>query len=65
MKANEWIADISPLLSGKGGGSPGSAQATGTNPAGLAEAVQKATLFAQTKLGVADVTAATAKLGLV
>lgn len=64
LKANEWIADISPLLNGKGGGSPGSAQATGTNPAGLAEAVQKATLFAQTKLGVADVTAATAKLGL-
>ena len=63
--ANEWIGDVSTLLDGKGGGSAGSAQATGTNPSGLAEAIKKATAFAQLKLGLADISATTAKLGFV
>lgn len=64
LKANEWVADISGLLDGKGGGSAGSAQATGNNPAGLAEALKKATVFAQSKLGlVSEIAASTAKLG--
>lgn len=65
LKANEWIADISTLLDGKGGGSAGSAQFTGNNPAGLGEAMKKATVFAQSKLGLADLSASTAKLGFV
>ena len=66
LKANEWVADLSALLDGKGGGSAGSAQATGNNPAGLIEAMKKATVFAQSKLGLdVEISASTAKLGLV
>ena len=53
LKANEWINEISTLLDGKGGGRAESAQATGNNPAKLAEAIQIATRFAQSKLGLA------------
>lgn len=52
LKANEWIDDISSLLDGKGGGRAESAQATGNKPSNLAEAMAKATLFAQSKLGL-------------
>ncbi|KAK4018952.1 hypothetical protein OUZ56_000987 [Daphnia magna] len=64
LKANEWVADVSGLLDGKGGGSAVSAQATGNNPAGLAEAMKKVAVLAQSKLGlVAEIAASTAKLG--
>ena len=63
LKANEWIADLSSLLDGKGGGSPSAAQLTGNNPSGLAEALKKATQFAQNVFG--DLASSTAKLGLV
>ena len=56
---------MSPLLDGKGGGRAEAAQATGNNPSGVAEALKKATLFVQTKLGVgSDLSSETAKLGL-
>ena len=66
LKANEWIGEVSPLLDGKGGGRAESAQATGNNAAGVREALKKATLFAQTKLGLelGDLSSQTAKLGL-
>lgn len=64
LKANEWIGEVSPMLDGKGGGRAESAQATGNNPAGVAEALKKAILFAQIKLGVCDLSSETAKLGL-
>lgn len=65
LKANEWIAEVSTSFDGKGGGSPGSAQATGNNPAGLVEALKKAHVFAEQKLSIADLSASTAKLGFV
>ena len=38
----------------KGGGKPENAQASGSNVAGVAEAVEKAVAFAMSKLGVAE-----------
>ena len=56
---------MSTLLDGKGGGRGEAAQLTGNNPGAVAEAMQKATAFAQSKLGLADLAASTAKLGFV
>jgi alanyl-tRNA synthetase len=65
LKANEWIGEVSTLLDGKGGGRGEAAQLTGNNPGAVAEAMQKATAFAQSKLGLADLASSTAKLGFV
>ncbi|XP_018322304.1 alanine--tRNA ligase, cytoplasmic [Agrilus planipennis] len=50
LKANEWVSQITQLIKGKGGGKAESAQASGTNPAALNEALQLARKFALTKL---------------
>ncbi|XP_044743601.1 alanine--tRNA ligase, cytoplasmic [Chrysoperla carnea] len=50
LKANEWIQQISPLMGGKGGGKPESAQASGTNIGALNEVIELAAQFAKTKL---------------
>lgn len=49
MKANEWIQAIVPLMNGKGGGKPESAQASGTN-LGVDAILEMATNFANLKL---------------
>ncbi|KAL0274298.1 UNVERIFIED_CONTAM: hypothetical protein PYX00_006755 [Menopon gallinae] len=50
LTANEWVAKISPILQGKGGGKAESAQASGSNTAGLQEAIKQAKEFAESKL---------------
>lgn len=50
LKANEWVQQISQVISGKGGGKPESAQATGTNASALSEAMNLAKKFAELKL---------------
>jgi len=54
LKANDWVSQVSGLLNGKGGGKELSAQATGTNPAGLDEAIKISLAFSQLKLGGGD-----------
>ena len=56
LKANEWVKHLEPLLAGRGGGKPESAQVSGTNVAALPEALRMAHRFAQEKLGCAAVT---------
>ncbi|KAG0728257.1 Alanine--tRNA ligase, cytoplasmic [Chionoecetes opilio] len=56
LKANEWVKNLEPLLAGRGGGKPESAQVSGTNVAALAEALKMSHTFAQEKLGCAPVT---------
>jgi len=50
LKANEWVNHVSTVMSGKGGGKDTSAQATGTNPAGLNQCLDLASQFADLKL---------------
>ncbi|KAM5126207.1 alanine--tRNA ligase, cytoplasmic [Mantella aurantiaca] len=50
LKANEWVARVSELLDGKGGGKDTSAQATGRNTSCLSEALRLAEDFAKLKL---------------
>ncbi|XP_017773819.1 PREDICTED: alanine--tRNA ligase, cytoplasmic [Nicrophorus vespilloides] len=50
LKANEWVASVSPVMGGKGGGKPDSAQASGTNASKLNEILSLAEEFAKTKL---------------
>lgn len=50
LKANDWISHISPVIGGKGGGKPESAQASGTNYEKVDEVLVLATKFAETKL---------------
>lgn len=52
LKANEWIQAIVPMMQGKGGGKPESAQATGSNIACLNEIISKANEFANQKLEI-------------
>lgn len=42
IKAGELIKEIAPLVGGGGGGRPDMAQAGGKNPAGIAQALEKA-----------------------
>lgn len=51
LKANEWIHQISGIIHGKGGGKEESAQATGSKPSALLEAMDVANQFARLKLG--------------
>ncbi|XP_063232495.1 alanine--tRNA ligase, cytoplasmic isoform X2 [Bacillus rossius redtenbacheri] len=53
LKASEWVQHVSGLMQGKGGGKAESAQATGTNPSCLQEAMALAKRFASDKLGQA------------
>merc|ERR1712029_400302 len=53
LKANEWCGQVQALINGKGGGKPENAQASGTNPAGTADAIKKAISYAMDKLAVA------------
>merc|ERR1719419_1488856 len=41
LKANEWCGQVQALINGKGGGKPENAQASGNNPAGTADAMDK------------------------
>lgn len=50
MKANEWISAIAPLMQGKGGGKPESAQASGPNFTCLEKALESAKNYAYTTL---------------
>jgi len=52
LKANEWCQQVQSIISGKGGGKPENAQASGSNPAGMNEAIKVAIAYAETKLGV-------------
>ena len=52
LKANEWCQQVQGIISGKGGGKPENAQASGSNPAGMNEAIKVAIAYAETKLGV-------------
>ncbi|XP_046469188.1 alanine--tRNA ligase, cytoplasmic [Neodiprion pinetum] len=52
LKANEWIQAVAPLMQGKGGGKPESAQASGPNFSCLNEALETAKSFANSKLGI-------------
>ena len=58
LKANEWCASVIPLIGGKGGGKPESAQASGANTAALQQALEAAEQFAMEKLGVSRVSVA-------
>lgn len=50
LKANEWVAQVSELIDGKGGGKDTSAQATGRNTSCLSEVLRLAEDFAKLKL---------------
>lgn len=50
MKANEWISSIAPLMQGRGGGKPESAQASGPNFTCLEKALETAKAYAYTTL---------------
>lgn len=50
LKANEWINEISELMSAKGGGRETSAQATGTNISCVGQCIDIAGKFAELKL---------------
>lgn len=50
LKANEWIQAVSGLLNGKGGGRETSAQASGTNTAGMEEVIALARQFAEARM---------------
>ncbi|KAF8567634.1 hypothetical protein P879_06804, partial [Paragonimus westermani] len=50
LKANEWVASVSSVMNGKGGGKDSSAQATGTRVEALDDVVRLANQFARTKL---------------
>lgn len=50
LKANEWVQTVTPLMGGKGGGKPHSAQGSGNNITAVNDAVQKAIEFANSKL---------------
>jgi len=51
LKANEWVAELSTLMGGKGGGKAESAQASGTNYQDVDEILALAKKFAAAKLG--------------
>ncbi|OON13360.1 hypothetical protein X801_10864 [Opisthorchis viverrini] len=50
LKANEWVASVSSLIDGKGGGKESSAQAVGSRVDCLDEVVRLANQFAKAKL---------------
>lgn len=50
LKANEWVQQLSPIINGKGGGKPESAQASGTNVTAITAAVEAAQAFAKLKI---------------
>jgi alanyl-tRNA synthetase len=51
LKANDWCQKVQGIINGKGGGKPENAQATGSNPSGMKEAMKAAIEYAQSKLG--------------
>lgn len=50
LSAKQWVSEVVPLISGKGGGSDASAQATGSACDALSEALKTAIKFAELKL---------------
>ena len=50
LGAKAWVDQVVPLIAGKGGGKDLSAQATGTKPEAISEALKTATEFAKMKL---------------
>jgi alanyl-tRNA synthetase len=51
LNANELLKELAPLIDGRGGGKPDMAQAGGTKPAGLADAIRAAQGVVGKKLG--------------
>jgi alanyl-tRNA synthetase len=51
LNANELLKELAPLIDGRGGGKPDLAQAGGTKPSGLTEAIQAAAGLLSKKLG--------------
>jgi len=54
FKASDWCKEVQALIDGKGGGKPENAQASGSKVGGVAEAMERATEFAMSKLSVAE-----------
>ncbi|XP_075211753.1 alanine--tRNA ligase, cytoplasmic isoform X1 [Lycorma delicatula] len=52
LKANEWVQSVNSLMEGRGGGKAEFAQGSGTNISCLKDAIEKATEFANEKLGI-------------
>ncbi|CAH2243143.1 jg14436 [Pararge aegeria aegeria] len=50
LSASKWVESVVPIMGGKGGGKAESAQASGTNPKGLYEAIKVARNYAESKL---------------
>jgi len=50
LKAGDWVRDVAKVAGGGGGGRPDAAQAGGKDPSKLAEALQVARDFAQSKI---------------
>ena len=50
--SNLLIPQVQDIINGKGGGKPENAQAVGTNVSGLKKALEVASSFAASKLGV-------------
>ena len=50
LTAKAWIDQVVGVIDGKGGGKDVSAQATGSNPGAVSQAVKLATDFASLKL---------------
>jgi len=51
LNAKEWCDQVKEIIDGKGGGKPENAQASGTKPQALKEAMNVAIKYAETKLG--------------
>ena len=52
FSSNLLIPQVQDIINGKGGGKPENAQAVGTNVSGLKKALEVASSFAASKLGV-------------
>jgi alanyl-tRNA synthetase len=51
MNANELLKELAPMIDGRGGGKPDMAQAGGTKPAGLPDAIKAAAAVVGKKIG--------------
>lgn len=54
LNANELLKDLAPIIGGRGGGKPDFAQAGGTQPKGLGEALERAIELISNKLAVSN-----------
>ncbi|MFQ5463812.1 MAG: alanine--tRNA ligase [Phycisphaerae bacterium] len=51
LRAGDLIKEIAPLVGGKGGGRPDMAQGGGSDPAGIAQVIERAAAWIREKLG--------------